>query len=173
MRSRDEGRHPGGQRQYTIREAGGGDGGTIREMLYHAIHVPEGSPPPDSSIVLLPALSRYYAGWGRDGDEGFLVLREEAAIAAVWLRLFDSGDPGYGFVRGDIPELGMAVKEGHRNGGLGTLLLERLFSESSAHRYGAVSLSVGRTNRAVSLYRRFGFTVHRETDDSYTMIKTL
>jgi hypothetical protein len=42
------------------------------EMLYQAIHIPQGQTPLSREVVQIPELARYVQGWGREGDYGFL-----------------------------------------------------------------------------------------------------
>jgi GNAT superfamily N-acetyltransferase len=124
------------------------------EMLYEAIYVPAGEPPPPREIVSMPALAQYAAGFGRPGDLGVLAANHGGTpIGAAWLRLLPDG---YGYVDEDTPELTMAVVPGYRGRGVGSGLLERLLDWAGG-RYLAVSLSVHAGNRAEALYRRFGF----------------
>ena len=86
------------------------DAHCLWEMLYQAIHVPEGAEPPTREIVHSPGLAHYVAGWGRGGDMGYLAVDAEGMlVGAAWLRLFPADDPGYGFVDDATPELSVAV----------------------------------------------------------------
>jgi hypothetical protein len=68
-----------------------------------------------------PALSHYIDGWPKPSDYGTVALKEHGeTLGAVWCRLFDSVDPGFGFVDEDTPEVGMGVLAGHRGIGIGT-----------------------------------------------------
>jgi GNAT superfamily N-acetyltransferase len=142
--------------------------------LYHAVHVPPGAPPPPSGVVRLPELARYVDGWaGRAGDLGVVAEAAGGPVGAAWLRLWTGADRGYGFVNADTPELTMAVLPGHRGRGVGTALLRRLLAEA-AGRFGAVSLSVARTNPVRRLYEREGFEpVGPPREGAVTMIRRL
>jgi GNAT superfamily N-acetyltransferase len=80
------------------------------EMLYQALHVPEGQPALPREVIHLPELARYVQGWGQP-------------VAAVWLRLLMSENKGYGYVGDDTPELSIAVLPEYRGQGIGTELL--------------------------------------------------
>lgn len=145
------------------------------EMLYHAIFVPEGQPPPERSILKEPSLARYVLGWAtRPGDLGFTaVMRQEMQpVGAAWLRLFTASEPGYGFVSEEIPELSIAVLPAYRGQGVGTLLLDTLL-QAAANTYSAVSLSVSTENPAAGLYKKIGFQVISEDASTLKMIKHL
>lgn len=138
------------------------------EMLFQAIHVPNGHPPLSRDVLNLPELARYVQGWGRDGDCGFLAAVGEP-VGAVWLRLLVAEDRGFGYVADDTPELSIALLPEFRGRGIGTQLLSRLFAAPCGET--PVSLSVSTDNPAVRLYRRFGFAGVGETGDSLTMVR--
>ena len=50
------------------------DAPVLWEMLYQAIHVPEGQPRPPRDILKTPSLAVYVQGWRRPGDLGFAAL---------------------------------------------------------------------------------------------------
>ena len=126
-------------------------------MLYHAVWVAPGAAPPPPDVAYRPDLARYVAGWmGRPGDAGVAVDVSGAAVGAGWLRLWEPGDHGYGFVDPATPELSMALLPGHRGRGLGTALLRHLLDRADRE-HDAVSLSVSLSNPARRLYERFGF----------------
>src|SRR5215469_17458890 len=96
-------------------------------MLYLALFVPPGQPPPPQSVLGDPAIARYVEGWGtRSGDSGLIALVQRVPVGAAWLRLFPASDPGYGFVDERTPELSIAVLATHRGKGIGSLLMDRL-----------------------------------------------
>lgn len=156
-----------------LRSLTASDGAVLRDYLYEALFVPDGAPPLPRQLIDRPEVARYVAGWGRAGDAGWLALESASGsdVGAAWLRLWQADDTGYGFVDLDTPELSVAVRPGWRGQGVGTRLLERLLREADL-RYGAISLSVSKTNPAARLYRRLGFEVHAEPGDSLTMRRT-
>lgn len=122
-----------------------------------------------------PALSKYMVGWGRPGDAGVVIASDSGErLGAAWYRLFDAHDHGYGFVSSEIPELGIAVAEGHRGRGLGKELLEGLIQLARDEGRPALSLSVEEDNiSAVHLYERLGFQRVDRVDNSSTMLLRL
>lgn len=145
----------------------------IRKMLYHAIHVPEGTEPPSRDILDSAEMARYYRNWGKQGDIGFFAVYNDEVIGAVWLRLFGKDEKGYGYVSPDIPELSIAVSPGYRGRGAGNSLMKTLFNDPSVLNYQAVSLSVSRDNSAVHLYKKYGFIITDEHSSSYIMLRRL
>lgn len=139
------------------------------EMLYQALHVPEGQPAPPREVIRLPELARYVQGWGREGDCGLLVSDAAAdrPVGAVWLRLMVGEGKGYGYIDDNTPELSIAVLPEYRGQGIGTQLLAHLFGSECGGSFVSLSVSVG--NSAVRLYERFGFAVISTSAGSLTM----
>ncbi|NEQ95481.1 MAG: GNAT family N-acetyltransferase [Cyanothece sp. SIO2G6] len=154
---------------YIIRPLALEDEPFLWEMLYQAIHVPEGQTTLPREVVQIPELARYVQGWGREGDCGFLGSNTltHQPIGAVWLRLPIGKYKGYGYVDDDTPELSIAVYPEYRAQGLGTQLLTCLFASEWGR--SPISLSVSVDNPAVRLYERFGFEVVNRNDGSLTM----
>jgi GNAT superfamily N-acetyltransferase len=150
------------------------DAALLRELLYHAIYVPEGEAPPDPEITRRPELARYVEGWGRPGDLGLLALeaRGRQPLGGAWLRLWPAGEEGYGYAGPEIPELSIAVLPGWRGAGVGTRLLAHLLAAAQG-RYAAVSLSVSAQNPARRLYERFGFRIFEESGQALVMVREL
>jgi ribosomal protein S18 acetylase RimI-like enzyme len=127
------------------------------EAVYHAIYVPQGESPPPRTIIDDPNVARYVTTWGRHGDLGFAAkTASNRTIGACWLRLWQGGDRGYGYVDDATPELSLAVWPGRRGGGIGTKLLAAALARAGEE-YEGVSLSVSAVNPAVRLYERAGF----------------
>jgi ribosomal protein S18 acetylase RimI-like enzyme len=143
------------------------------EMLYQALYLPPETPPLARDTVFQPELAKYVENWGLDGDTGSIAVLAESkiSIGAVWLRMFNSSNPGYGYINDDTPELSIAVLPEYCGQGIGTQLLTKLFSQVK-NQYSAVSLSVSLNNPAFRLYCRFGFEVIDRYNDSLTMKKT-
>jgi ribosomal protein S18 acetylase RimI-like enzyme len=143
------------------------------EMLYQALHVPDGQTVPPPEVINLPELARYVQDWGREGDCGFLASDAATGqpVGAVWLRLLMSENKGYGYVGDDTPELSIAVLPEHRGQGIGTELLTCLVASVRGH--SSISLSVSEGNSALRLYERFGFEVVSKSAESLTMKRAL
>jgi ribosomal protein S18 acetylase RimI-like enzyme len=141
------------------------------ETLYHALYVPEGSPPFPREIVNEPEIAKYVSGWGKSGDLGFVLIDEASRlpVGAVWARLFESKSPGYGYVDDTIPELSIALLPGYRNLGLGTQLLRHMLEEA-AGQFSGLSLSVSSENPARRLYERLGFSIIEVNGSSLKML---
>ena len=135
---------------YKIRVLTNADESILWTMLAYAAH--------ESSVENVranPALDRYVKDWGRTGDSGFIAI-DECPVGSAWLRLFASGDRGFGYVDEGIPELAIAVSPEYRGMGIGTKLLIQII-EYTRNIYPAISLSVRADNPVVNLYQRSGF----------------
>jgi ribosomal protein S18 acetylase RimI-like enzyme len=115
-------------------------------------------------------IRHYVEGWGREGDLAVVATDDDVPVGAAWVRLMKAGDPGYGFVAADIPELGIGIVRDHRGQGLGGRLIDALLDVVSAQ-FGAVSLSSLETNAvAIRLYESRGFRKVAHADGAYTML---
>jgi len=154
---------------YVIRPLELEDEPFLWEMLYQAIHVPEGQPPLPREIIQIPELARYVQSWGREGDCGFLSSDTLTShpIGAVWLRLPIGEHKGYGYVDDNTFELSIAILPEYRGQGIGTQLLTHLLASEWGK--SSISLSVSADNPAVRLYERFGFEIISRSDGSLTM----
>jgi GNAT superfamily N-acetyltransferase len=147
----------------------------LRAMLYEAAtwRGDVGHPPFDT-VLGDPAIARYVDGWGRPGDDG--VIAETAGaipIGAAWYRLFDPGEPGFGFVAAGIPELSVAVAPLSRRQGTGRALLEALIGRARERGHPVLSLSVEAENPAARLYAQLGFVRAGGTDEASTLLLEL
>lgn len=154
----------------TIREGAPADEFFLKEMTYQAIYSPKGGGFLPRKILEEPAIRRYYADFGKEGDKAFVALSDGQAVGAVWIRFATTAQKGYGFVRADVPELMLAVLPAFRGRGIGTVLLEQMMTQLRATDLEAVSLSVARSNPARSLYERLGFRVVKNQRNSCTML---
>lgn len=144
---------------FSIRTAAAADQLFISEMQYAALFVPPGDDPFPRSLLDEPHILRYHGGFGlRHGDVGVIAETPTGRpLGAAWVRLIE----GYGFVEAGVPELGIAVVEEFRGGGVGTALLDALLERTPR-----CSLSVDSRNPALQLYERAGFTTVRTDGDS-------
>jgi ribosomal protein S18 acetylase RimI-like enzyme len=104
-----------------------------------------------------PRLARYYlVDFGR-GDFGTVASLAQKPVGILWVRYFTADEPGYGFVRPDVPELCLCVLPGYRGEGVGSRLLDAVINEADHQALTELSLSVEEGNPARRLYERFGF----------------
>jgi ribosomal protein S18 acetylase RimI-like enzyme len=134
-------------------------------MLHHAYYWKERKPDAGPGPVQL-----YVKAWGRAGDTAMIALLDGFPVGAAWFRLFKETSPGYGFVDEQTPELAVAVVPNARGQGVGSALLTSLLAEARAGGHKTLSLSVDRHNdRAIALYRHYGFAQVGETEESLTL----
>lgn len=142
-------------------------------MLYEAIFIPEGTEKLPKDIVKRPELWRYISKFGRSGDICLVAEIYGKLAGAIWTRIFNVNEKGYGFVNADTPELSMAVAEQYRHKGIGTLLLKEIIRKLTEQNYQQVSLSVDKQNYAFDFYIKQGFEIFQTTEKSATLIKQL
>lgn len=149
-----------------------GDQAFLTEMLYLAFFVPEGAAPFPRSILDRPDILKYHIGYGKPGDYGFLAYEGREALGAIWCRLHSQDDPGYGFVRPDIPELNIALLPQARGKGIGQQLMQYLEEELRAKGLPGISLSVDyRNTTAHYIYQKLGYEKVKEEGTAITMLK--
>lgn len=155
-------------KQYVFRPLNIEDEPFLWEMVYQGIYVNEGQVPPSRELLLKPELSCYVQGWGAKDDSGFLVSNaKDQPVGALWLRKLQASNRGYGYVDDDTLELSIAILPEYRGQGLGTQLLNNLFSSPIG--CCDISLSVSMDNPVRHLYKKFGFVLVHKQGSSMTM----
>lgn len=129
------------------------------------------SPYNSAEVRRIPDYARYVDDWGRETDLGLVAEIDGTPVGATWMRFYELDAPAFGFVRPDVPELVVGVRESHRGQGLGGLLLASILDEARNAGIATVSLSVEKVNPAVRLYQRLGFEVAR--DDPAALVMTI
>ncbi|PAK55735.1 GNAT family N-acetyltransferase [Paenibacillus sp. 7541] len=139
------------------------------DMHYESIHILEGKPA-KHELLNTPSLKKYHEGWGREGDRALVALRDGHLAGAVWYRLFDATNKGYGYVDDNTPELGIAVHPEYRGSGIGRILMHEIIKQAERDGYPSLSLSVDPHNSsAVKLYQHLGFVYWGISGTSWTM----
>ena len=118
-------------------------------------------------------LTRYTDNWGRAGDVAMIAHETGNRVGAAWFRLFRAGEPGYGFVDEQTPELSISVVPSRRRHGVGQELLDALLDKAREEGHEQVSLSVEKDSAAVPFYERNGFTAAGESDGGLVMVRRL
>ena len=157
-----------------IRDSGEGDVPFLESMLFEAFYWNESSPrPPLDEFGQNREAAKWLAGWGRRGDRALIAEEGGARLGAAWFRLWSEADHSHGFVRTDIPELGIAVAGPYRGRGVGRALMNALIRVARTEGYPGLSLSVDPANRARSLYEALGFRRSGESGTSWTYVLAL
>ena len=156
-----------------IRAATGADRAFLTDMLAEAANWHSGRALTCAEILANPALAHYVDGWPGPAEAGVIAERGATRLGAAWYRFLPPGDPGYGFVAADIPELTIGVVPDHRHRGIGRHLLRALIDTARQAGLRHLSLSVERANHAQALYRELGFTVIASSTGADTMLLAL
>ena len=151
---------------YTIREMRKEEYPRLKDFLYEAVYVPEGTAPPDRTIIDSPELQVYIRGFGNSRhDHALAAVVDDDIAGVVWARIMDD----YGHINDATPSLAISVHNGYRNSGIGTALLKEMLLYMKMKGYPAVSLSVQKANYALYMYQKAGFYVVNENDEEYIM----
>ena len=106
------------------------EAGILRDFLYEAIFVPEGTDPPAREIIEKPELRIYYEAWGTGRADHCMVAEDDGrVIGAAWTRIMDD----YGHVDDETPSFAISLYEEYRRQGTGTRLMEALLALSAEH----------------------------------------
>ena len=146
----------------------------LSQMLYVALFVPKGQDPLPKEIIETESISKYISNWNKDKYDIALVVEiENKLVGAIWGRMFDEANKGFGFIDNGIPELSMAVLPKFQNKGIGLEMLNTIFSSYLEMGIKEISLSVYKENYVYRLYKKVGFKVSEETETTFTMKKIL
>ena len=129
----------------------------FHELFHSSLYKPPGEPTIPFEVIRKPELRRYYQYWGKDGDLGFVIMKDGEELGGIWSRRFTEEEPGYGFISPDVPELGIAIKKEYRGDGIGSLLINHFLDALRERGDKQVSLSVNGDNHAAQWYERMGF----------------
>jgi ribosomal protein S18 acetylase RimI-like enzyme len=155
----------------TIRRARADDVTFLEAMLAEAANWDADRAPLSlTDILARPDFAHSVEDWPRDDDIGVVAENEHGEpVGAAWCRCLPDHDPGYGYIDSSIPEVTIGVAAHVRGQGIGSELLNELAAEASRRGVAALSLSVEKTNPAIRLYRRHGYTDVRDDGDAATM----
>ncbi|MFK7696825.1 GNAT family N-acetyltransferase [Paenibacillus sp. HJGM_3] len=139
------------------------------DMQYESIYILKDKPPKEE-LLKAPNIKKYNEKWGRKGDRVLIAYKGYSPVGAVWYRLFDENEKGYGFVDSDTPELGIAILCEYRKQGIGQILMNAIINQAKLDGYKSLSLSVDPENTgAVRLYYNLGFKYCGLSGTSWTM----
>ena len=160
---------------YQIRKMNEDEFGFLKEMLYESIFIEESEKPSIEELLSTKDMLKYHVNWGRMGDQALVAVNsEDDPVGAVWFRLLQGAEKGYGYVDDQTPELGIAVVEAVRGQGLGRHLMKAIMDQAKKEGYKKISLSVDPDNiGAVELYRGIGFVDVGVEGTSVTMVSDL
>ena len=109
--------------QIILRELRKDESGLLKEFLYEAIFVPEGTEAPDRSIIDQPELALYYDEFGTGQADNCIVAEVDGTVVgAVWTRIMND----YGHVDDETPSLAISLYEEYRSKGIGTMMMQQM-----------------------------------------------
>lgn len=139
----------------------------LDDFLYEAIFIPDGVQPPEKTVIHLPELQVYIAGFGKEKDDiCFLAEVNDEVVGAVWVRVMND----YGHIEDGVPSFAISLYKEYRGYGIGTALMKRMLYELKQRGYKKTSLSVQKANYAVQMYLKVGFDIVDEHEDEYIMV---
>lgn len=142
----------------------------LRDFLYEAIFIPEGVEPLPRDVVDLPELKLYIQDFGKKQDDCCLVVEYDGkVVGAVWTRIMND----YGHVDDETPSLSISLYKEYRNKGMGRQLMKEMMKLLESKGYHHVSLSVQKDNYAVRMYLKLGFTIMKETEEEFIMVRDI
>ncbi|MGL6259344.1 GNAT family N-acetyltransferase [Vibrio sp. WXL210] len=147
-----------------FREITAGDETLQKTMLLVALWTPDDQPDHDVSILELPTIKEYYHDWGREGDFGLFALNiDQQPIGLVQIRYKSCPTKQFS----SFPELAISVLPEYQGQGVASALLDELLVRTRCLDTG-IRLGVHPDNHlAISLYKRFGFSVYEIASSSY------
>ena len=150
----------------TIRKLRDDETELLKEFLYEAIFIPDGTEPPDRSIITQPELSLYYEKFG-DGpaDNCYVAEVDGKVVGAVWTRIMYD----YGHVDDDTPSFAISLYKEYRGQGIGTAMMQKMLELLKSQGYKRASLAVQKANYAVRMYEAVGFMTVDENAEEYIM----
>ncbi|RHU72614.1 GNAT family N-acetyltransferase [Clostridium sp. TF06-15AC] len=155
---------------YIIREMRNEEYCLLDDFLYEAIYIPEGIEPPPKTVINCPDLQEYIVEFGkRKHDKALVAEIQGNVVGTIWVRIMND----YGHIDSDTPSLAMSVYQKYRGLGIGTSLLKELLQLERLSGYSKISLSVQKSNYAVKMYKKVGFTVVDENSEEYIMVVNL
>ena len=145
----------------------------LEEMLFEAIFIAKGEQELPRAIIQQPELNKYINDFGKPTDFCLVAELNNNLVGAIWTRIFDWENKGYGFVDEHTPELSIAISRQFRNQGIGSKLMDELFFSLQKLNFKQVSLSVDIRNPAFRQYLRYNFKELNRDGFTATMVKIL
>lgn len=155
---------------YTIREMNTTEYPLLNDFLYEAIFIPDGVEAPPKSIINSPELQVYVSDFGtQKHDHALLAEIDGKVVGAVWVRIMND----YGHIDDTTPSFAISLYKEYRGLGIGTALMQEMFTTLKTAGYKQASLSVQKANYAAKMYLKLGFEIISENEEEYIMVKNL
>lgn len=135
-----------------------------KELLFTALWKPEDETPHSRSDLDLPHIKEYYQEWGKQGDLALVAVDDkDAPVGLIQIRHKSCPTQNYA----EHPELAMAVFSEHHGKGIAKSLFKELLTRIENTESG-IRLGVHPKNeKAISLYKKFGFRVYDTPSKGY------
>lgn len=155
---------------YTIREMNTTEYPLLNDFLYEAIFIPDGVEAPPKSIINSPELQVYVSDFGtQKHDHALLAEIDGKVVGVVWVRIMND----YGHIDDTTPSFAISLYKEYRGQGIGTALMQEMFTTLRNAGYNQASLSVQKANYAAKMYLKLGFEIVSENEEEYIMVKYL
>ncbi len=153
--------------EYKIRSILEGEDSLLKDFLYEAIFVPQGTPAPPKSIIDQPELQVYVTDFGTKKDDiGLVAEINNKPVGAVWVRIMND----YGHIDNDTPSFAISLYKEYRGLGIGTALMKEMLRILKDRGYKQASLAVQKANYALKMYQKTGFEIVDENEEEYIML---
>ena len=153
--------------EYKIRSILEGEDNLLKDFLYEAIFVPQGTPAPPKSIIDQPELQVYVTDFGTKKDDiGLVAEINNKPVGAVWVRIMND----YGHIDNDTPSFAISLYKEYRGLGIGTALMKEMLRILKDRGYKQASLAVQKANYALKMYQKTGFEIVDENEEEYIML---
>lgn len=153
--------------KYIIRTLKRNETGLLKDFLYEAIFIPEGTEAPERDIIEKPELRVYTDDFGsRRGDYCLVADFGGKIVGAVWTRIMND----YGHVDDETPSFALSLYREYRGQGVGTQLMVKMLELLKRQGYKRASLAVQKANYAVKMYQNVGFKTVNENEEEYIMV---
>ena len=145
----------------------------LKEFTYQAIFLKDENIHVPRIVLDDPKLKVYYEDFGKPDDECLVVEVDNKIVGAVWTRILSGKVKGFGNIDEHTPEFGISLFKEYRGKGLGTKLMKSMLELLKQKGCNQTSLAVQKDNYAVKMYKNVGFSVFKESEKEYLMIKYL
>ena len=162
------------QKSITFRPFTKADLPVMKDLLYAAIFIPEGTEPPSQDVLEIPEVDVYIKDFGTKKDDYCLLAELDGKIiGGVWVRILADEIKGFGNIDSETPEFSISVFKEYQNMGIGTKLMSQMIDLMKTKNYKQLSLSVQKENYAARMYKKLGFEIVRENEHDYIMVLNL
>lgn len=145
----------------------------LKEMLFEAVfwsRTAENRPSLEEGLSY-DFMKHVLVDFGRKaGDLAVIAESDGKKAGAAFIRYWNDDVNIRGYLSADIPVLVIGVVEGYRHQGVGSALLRSLMKVAVEKGIEKISLCVTKSNVAYQLYKKQGFEIVEDLDDSYNMI---